>query len=153
MPITCPACGSQMPEYSAFCPGCGRGMGAGVPAPGATAGSRDNIIGALAYVTIIPAIVFLLVEPFKRRRFIRFHAFQCIFLVIASLAIGIALKLVFTVLLLVPFLGQLMALLISLIISMGCLILWIVLIVKALQGEAFKVPFIGDLAEKQANLA
>jgi uncharacterized membrane protein len=36
---------------------------------------------------------------------------------------------------------------------MGCLILWIVLIVKALQGEAFKVPFIGDLAEKQANLA
>jgi uncharacterized membrane protein len=74
-------------------------------------------------------------------------------LAIASLAVGIALKLMFTVLLFVPFLGQLMALLIAMIISIGCLILWIVLIVKALQGERFKVPFIGDLAEKQANLA
>jgi uncharacterized membrane protein len=126
-----------------------------VPTPTlrAPASGRDNIFGALAYVTIIPAIVFLLVEPFKTNRFIRFHAFQCIFLAIASLAVGIALKLMFTVLLFVPFLGQLMALLIAMIISVGCLILWIVLIVKALQGERFKVPFIGDLAEKQANLA
>jgi uncharacterized membrane protein len=153
MPIKCPSCGSQMPENSAFCPGCGRAMDVPKPALRAPASGRDNIFGALAYVTIIPAIVFLLVEPFKANRFIRFHAFQCIFLAIASLAVGIALKLMFTVLLFVPFLGQLMALLIAMIISIGCLILWIVLIVKALQGERFKVPFIGDLAEKQANLA
>jgi uncharacterized membrane protein len=127
-------------------------MAAG-PALRATAGSSDNILGAVAYVTIIPAIVFLLVEPFKKNRFIRFHAFQCIFLVIATLALVIALKLVFTLLLFVPLLGQLLALLIPMILSLGCLILWIVLVVKALQGEAFKVPFIGDLAEKQAKLA
>jgi uncharacterized membrane protein len=127
-------------------------MGAATPSARTTAGITDNIIGALAYVGVIPAIVFLLVEPFKKNRFIRFHAFQCIFLVIGILALGIALKLLFVVLLFVPFLGQLTALLISIIISIGCLILWIVLIVKALQGQAFKVPFIGDLAEKQANL-
>jgi uncharacterized membrane protein len=153
MPIKCPSCGSQMPENSAFCPGCGRAMDVPKPALRAPASGRDNIFGALAYVTIIPAIVFLLVEPFKASRVIRFHPFKCIFIAIAPLAVGIALKLMFTVLLFVPFLGQLMALLIAMIVSIGCLILWIVLIVKALQGERFKVPFIGDLAEKQANLA
>jgi uncharacterized membrane protein len=140
-----------MPDESAFCPGCGRGKGAS-PALGRTGGISDNIAGALAYVTIIPAIVFLLVEPFKRNRFIRFHSFQCLFLVLAAFVLGLALKLGLAVLLFVPVLGQLMVLLISMVISIGCLILWIVLIVKALQGEMFKVPFVGDLAEKQANL-
>ncbi len=148
----CPACGVRMPERSVFCPGCGHSMGTAIHLQ-AIAGSRDNILGALAYVTIIPAIVFLLVEPFRRSRFIRFHAFQCIFLVISMLTLGLALKLVFGVLLLVPLFGQLMVLLIPVIISMGCLILWIVLMVKALQGEAFKVPFIGELAERQAKVA
>lgn len=128
-------------------------MGTVTPALGTTSGIGDNIVGALAYVTIIPAIAFLLVEPFKKSGFIRFHAFQCIFLAIAGLVLGIALKLIFLVLFFVPLLGQWMALLISMVISIGCLILWIVLIVKALQGEMFKLPFIGDLAEKQANLA
>jgi uncharacterized membrane protein len=119
---------------------------------GTTGGISDNIAGALAYVTIIPAIVFLLVEPFKRNRFVRFHSFQCLFLVLAAFVLGLALKVGLAVLLFVPVLGQLMVLLISMIISIGCLILWIVLIVKALQGEMFKIPFVGDLAEKQANL-
>jgi uncharacterized membrane protein len=140
-----------MPDESVFCPGCGRGKGAS-PALGTTGGISDNIAGALAYVTIIPAIVFLLVEPFKRNRFVRFHSFQCLFLVLAAFVLGLALKVGLAVLLFVPVLGQLMVLLISMVISIGCLILWIVLIVKALQGEMFKVPFVGDLAEKQANL-
>ena len=140
-----------MPDESAFCPVCGRGKGAS-PALGTTGGIRDNMAGALAYVTIIPAIVFLLVEPFKRNRFVRFHSFQCVFLVLAAFVLGLGLKFGLAVLILVPVLGQLMVLLISMVISIGCLILWIVLIVKALQGEMFKVPFVGDLAEKQANV-
>jgi uncharacterized membrane protein len=140
-----------MPDDSAFCPDCGRGVGAPPPL-GTTGGISDNIAGALAYVTIIPAIVFLLVEPFKRNRFIRFHSFQCVFLVLAAFVLGLALKFGLAVLILVPVLGQLMVLLISMVISIGCLILWIVLIVKALQGEMFKIPFVGDLAQKQANL-
>lgn len=151
MAISCSACGSPMPDESAFCPGCGHGVGAS-PALGTTGGISDNIAGALAYVTIIPAIVFLLVEPFKRNRFIRFHCFQCIFLVLAAFVLGLALKVGLAVLLFVPVLGQLMVLLISIVIVIGCLIFWMVLVVKALQGEMFKVPFVGDLAEKQANL-
>ena len=151
MAISCSACGSPMPDDSAFCPGCGHGKGASPPL-GTTGGISDNIAGALAYVTIIPAIAFLLVEPFKRNRFIRFHSFQCVFLVLAAFVLGLALKFGLAVLILVPVLGQLMVLLISMVISIGCLIIWIVLIVKALQGEMFKIPFVGNLAEKQANL-
>jgi uncharacterized membrane protein len=36
-------------------------------------------------------------------------------------------------------------------IGLGGLILWIVLPLKANQGQMFKLPIIGDMAEKQAN--
>jgi uncharacterized membrane protein len=39
----------------------------------------DNVAGMLAYITIIPAIVFLVMEPYNRNRFIRFHSWQSIF--------------------------------------------------------------------------
>ena len=67
--------------------------------------------------------------------------------------LGIPLKLAFLVLLLIPMLGQLIVLLTSMVLFLGCAILVIVLLVKALQGEMFKLPFIGDQAEKQAGLA
>jgi uncharacterized membrane protein len=137
-----------MPDNAAFCPGCG--WNTTQPVLGTTGGIRDNIAGALAYFTFIPAIVFLLAEPFKKNRFIRFHSFQSIFLSIAAVVAGLALKLVFLILSLIP-LGHLLLLLISVIVVLGCLILWLVLMVKALQGERFKLPLIGDLAERQAS--
>ena len=150
--LSCSQCGAQMPDISAFCPACGKPVAAAEPAAVATGGLSDHILGALAYLTFIPAIIFLLVEPLKRNRFIRFHSFQCIFLWAAGLLLAIPLKLAFLVLLLIPMLGQLIVLLTSMVLSLGCLILAIVLLVKALQGEMFKLPFIGDQAEKQAGL-
>lgn len=150
MPLSCPQCGIQVPDNTAFCPGCG--WNTAQPVLGTTGGIRDSIAGALAYFTFIPAIVFLLAEPFKKNRFIRFHSFQSIFLTIAAVVAGLALKLVFLILALIP-LGHLLLLLISAIVFLGCLILWFVLMVKALQGELFKVPLIGDLAERQASKA
>ena len=47
--------------------------------PGAQSGLSDNAAGALAYVTIIPAIIFLVMEPYNKNRFIRFHSWQCLF--------------------------------------------------------------------------
>ncbi len=55
------------------------------------AGLTDNVAGMLAYVTIIPAIVFLVLEPYNKRRFIRFHSFQCIFFAIAWTVLWIGL--------------------------------------------------------------
>jgi uncharacterized membrane protein len=140
-----------MPDISSFCPACGEPVAAAKSAAVATGGFSDQILGALAYLTFLPAIIFLLVEPFKRNRFIRFHSFQCIFLWAAVLLLTFLLKLAFRVLLLIPTLGQLVVLLTSMILSIGCVILVIVLMVKAIQGEMFKLPFIGDQAEKQAT--
>ncbi len=45
----------------------------------------------LAYVTIIPAIIFLVLEPYNKNRFIRFHSFQSIFFCVALIALSVAL--------------------------------------------------------------
>jgi uncharacterized membrane protein len=110
-------------------------------------GLTDNVAGMLAYVTIIPAIVFLLLEPYNKRRFIRFHAFQCIFLCIALLVLGVALQILWHI----PFLGWAIGILVWPLIALGELILWIFLLMKAYQGQMFKLPLVGDMAEKQAN--
>ena len=87
----CSACGAQIPAGVAACPACSRAGASGATTVQATGtGLTDNVAGLLAYVTIIPAIVFLVVEPYNKNRFIRFHSFQCIFLCIAMIALSIA---------------------------------------------------------------
>ena len=52
-------------------------------------GLSDKNAGALAYITIIPAIIFLVAAPYNQSSYIRFHAWQCVFLHIVWFAIGI----------------------------------------------------------------
>jgi uncharacterized membrane protein len=142
----CPNCGSQMPAGAAACPSCAGGSPAAVTAAPAV-GLTDNVAGMLAYVTIIPAIVFLVLEPYNKRRFIRFHAFQCIFLCIALLVLGVALQILWQI----PVLGWAVGVLLWPLVGLAEIILWIFLLIKAYQGQMFKLPVIGDMAEKQAN--
>ena len=109
---------------------------------------KDNLVAGLAYITFIPAVVFVLIEPFKRNRFIRFHSFQSIFLTVATMVIAIALRILYSILTLVPVVGYLMAWLAVAVAVLGWGILWLVLLVKALQGQSFRLPVIGSLAEK-----
>ena len=102
--------------------------------------------GALAYVTIIPAIIFLVLEPFNKKRFIRFHAFQSIFFMIAWIVLEIALAFIGHI----PFLGWATVLLWPL-IGLAGLVIWLILVLKAYQGQMFKLPVIGDMAEQQAG--
>jgi len=111
----------------------------------------DNVAGMLAYVTIIPAILFLVIEPYNKSRFVRFHSFQNIFLHVAALVLWIALFIVSAVLAFIPILGHLIAFLIWMALSVGLLVVWIMLLIKANQGQMWKLPVIGDMAEKQAN--
>ena len=106
----------------------------------------DNVAGMLAYVTIIPAIIFLVMEPYNKSRFIRFHAFQCLFFAVAWTVLWIALSIVAHI----PFPGWLTILLWPL-VGLAGLIIWVILLLKANQGQMFKLPVIGDMAEKQAN--
>ena len=145
----CPTCGTQIPEGAA-CPKCASVQAAGTPATAGTAASAsgltDNVAGALAYVTIIPAIVFLILEPFNKKRFVRFHSWQCIAFAVAWTVLWIALGIIGHI----PVLGWATVFLWPL-ISLAGLILWIILVLKAYQGQMFKLPIIGDMAEKQAN--
>ena len=109
---------------------------------------KDNLLAALAYITFIPATIFVLIEPFKRNRFIRFHSFQSIFLMAATIVIAFALRILYSVLTLIPVVGYLMAWLALAVAVLGWGILWLVLLVKALQGQTFRLPVIGSLAEK-----
>jgi uncharacterized membrane protein len=142
----CPVCGTQIADGAA-CPKCAAGQ-TSVPVATVTTGGglEDNVAGALAYVTIIPAIVFLVLEPFNRKRFVRFHSFQCIFFAIAWTVLWICLSFVAHI----PFLGW-ATLLIWPLVSLVGFVIWLILVLKAYQGQMFKLPVIGDMAEKQAG--
>jgi uncharacterized membrane protein len=106
----------------------------------------DNVTGMLAYVTIIPAIIFLVTAPYNRSRFVRFHSFQCIFFCVALIVLWIALAIVSFV----PFIG-LILLPVHLVLWLGSVVVWVILLIKANQGQMWKLPIVGDMAEKQAN--
>jgi uncharacterized membrane protein len=142
----CPTCGMQLAE-GATCPKCAGAVApaAGTAAP-AAAGLTDNVAGALAYVTIIPAIVFLVLEPFNKKRFVRFHSFQCLFFAAAWTVLWIGLAFIGHI----PVLGWATLLLWPLISLVG-FVIWLILVLKAYQGQMFKLPVIGDMAEQQAG--
>jgi uncharacterized membrane protein len=146
----CNQCGAQIADGTTTCAACSSRSAAAPPAavvPAAPASAMaDNVAGMLAYVTFIPAIIFLVTPPYNQSRFIRFHSFQSIFFCVAVFAIQIALS-VFAV---VPFLILIIAPL-HMLVALGALIVWIILLLKANQGQMFKLPIIGDLAEKQAG--
>jgi uncharacterized membrane protein len=145
----CTSCGTANDDAAGFCSKCGHAMagaaasggGQVVVAPASAGGLTDNVAGMLAYITIIPAIVFLVVEPYSKNRFVRFHAFQSIFLYVAWIILHVALRMI-----LPWFLWPLWGL-----IDLALFALWIVLLVKAYNGEKWKLPIVGDMAEKQAN--
>jgi uncharacterized membrane protein len=101
-------------------------------------GLEENIAGLLCYVLgWISGLVFFLIE--KENKFVRFHALQSIIvfgvLSLAGLILGW-----------IPIIGGV----ISWLIGVLALVLWIVLMIKAYQGEKYKLPWAGDLAEKNA---
>ena len=100
-------------------------------------GIDENIEGLLCYLLgFITGILFLLLE--KENKFVRFHAMQ-------SIATFVPLFVIYKVIAVIPIIGgvitQLMVLL--------SLILWILLMYEAFNGEKFKLPVAGDFAESQ----
>jgi len=146
MPRFCASCGAPLAEGALACASCGATAGqsvAGGPAPAsATTGLTENLAGAFAYVTVLPALWFLLFEPFNKNRFVRFHAYQCIFFNIAGFVLSFA-----TILL-----GGAGVFIMPL-LWLAALGVWIVLVVTAFQGRRLKLPVIGDWAERRASSA
>src|SRR5215471_18087516 len=97
--------------------------GAPAPAPTPAAASSgalaDNVASGLAYITIIPAIVFLLVEPYKSNKNVKFHAFQCLGLAITMFCCG--------VIMIIPILGWIIGIL-GYLTTAVC---WLICLIKA----------------------
>lgn len=110
-------------------------------------GVSDNAAGAISYFTFIPAIVFLLIPPYKNSNYVRFHAWQSVLLSIAVFLIDIVIG---AIALLTLFLGS-VALAYSLrILSLVWLVLWLVCVIRAMTGKRFRIPLLGSIAEKLA---
>lgn len=149
---SCTACSAEMPETAAFCPGCGRSMRSTQRALGKVGALPENIAGALAYFTFVPAIVFLLLDPYRKNRFVRFHAVQCLVLGLAAIVVGLALRVLGMAVFLIPIIGPLLMVIVDVAVILAALLLWVVLIIKALQGEMFAVPWLGTVARQDADL-
>ena len=100
----------------------------------------ENVAGALCYVLgWVTGIIFYIME--KDNKFVRFHAMQSI---IVFLPLFIIIGIFQWTLWFIPFVGWV----ISWLIGILGFILWLVLMLKAYQGEKFKLPVVGDMAEK-----
>ena len=132
-----PAQSPYQPGVMPPAPAYGQATGAGLAA---------NLIGALCYlVTPVTAIIFLVLDPYNKDRFVRFHAWQAIFFAVAWVALKIALGILYFIL--PNFLVGMM----SGLISLGFFLGWLWLMFQAYQNKCEKLPVIGDLAEQQAR--
>ena len=139
--MVCPACKMETGIDSQFCPNCGANMTTGATSVAAQPGGlSETAAGVIAYITIIPAIVFLIMAPYNRSSFIRFHAWQ-------SILLGITVAIVHFVLGVIPILGWIL----MVPVGLAFLILWIFVMIKASKGERYKIPFIGNFAEQAAK--
>ena len=99
-------------------------------------GMEENVAGLLCYlVGWVSGLVFFLIE--KDSKFVKFHAMQ-------SIITFVALTVIMWIANVIPLIGWL----ISGLVGLLALVLWIILMIKAYKGEKFKLPVIGDLAEK-----
>ena len=149
----CQNCGRSLPENSSVCPICpspapAAAAVAAVPAPAAS-GLQPQTAAALAYLAgFVTGIIFLVIDPFKADRFVRFHAFQSIFFNLvwivgwfASIPLGMLLPYGFSALLSM----------VSLLLSLGGILVWLLLMWKAYQGQPLSLPVIGGIAQQQAG--
>jgi uncharacterized membrane protein len=110
----------------------------GAPAANKTSsGMQENVAGLLCYVLWwVTGIIFLVIE--KENKFVRYHAFQSIFLFAGITVIQIILAFI-------PIIGWIL----GIVVWILSVILWVVCMLKAYQGSKFKIPIAGNIAAKQ----
>jgi len=139
----CPKCGAENPDGSNFCQKCGINLAPeSAQRTGTSTGLEPNVAGLLCYVLVwITGLAFIILE--KENHFVRFHAMQSI----ATFGPLSVLCIIFWLLMAIPFIGAIFWLL-NIVTGILGLVLWIILMVKAYQGERFRLPIAGDFAEK-----
>lgn len=121
-------------------------------ASAAGTGLTRNIAGALAYsLGIITGILFLVLEPYRRDRFVRFHAFQSIFYFVFAVAFSIAWSIVISTLMSFSGWVLIVAFPVRMIIRLAMFGLWLYVMFQAYNEREFRIPVLGAIASKQAQ--
>ena len=176
--MQCPTCHNEVASDSAaFCNHCGAPLSAAAAAPpaappeiplvasvppptsvpppaAASSGLSPNGAAALAYITFIPAVLFLILEPYNKMPLVRFHSFQSIGLAVVWFAFWIVMAVFSMFLAVIPVIRTMAIFIIPLIhfaFGICIFILWLLAIIKASKGEWYKLPILGDFAMKQAQ--
>jgi uncharacterized membrane protein len=178
--MQCPVCHNEVSQ-SAFCSSCGAPLAAAgeasssssVPPPpnytnvppaystvppaytaappvATSTGLSENAAAAISYLTIIPAIIFLVLEPYNRMPLVKFHSWQSIGLCVAAFVLQTIITIGEMTMHIIPGIILLFSL-VHLVIGLGLFLVWLFIILKASKGEWYKLPVIGDFAEKQAR--
>src|SRR5215468_8107441 len=106
--MICSNCTAEMPEISAYCPVCGTPVETESD-PIHALDITDQLLGAAAYIAIVPAIVMLFIPALRGRLFVRFHAWQSILFGAFTSVFGLILRLLFLLFSIVPLGGSLVA--------------------------------------------
>ena len=162
----CANCGAAITEGAGFCAACGRAARAAQPIAVATSGAAaqpatvpvqagasgltSNLAAALSYVLgLITGVVFLVLEPYKHDRFVRFHAMQSVLFCVAAIVFSIAWTILVNIMVSVSGWTALVLTPIGLVISLGFFVFWLFLMYQAYSRREFRIPFIGAIAAKQ----
>ncbi len=131
------------------------------PAAAASAGTNDQkLIAGLCYIPILfiglLASLYVILTEKKQDKFLAFHAWQSIILTVVCIVVVPAVMIIIFVLgavlaMVTAGLGGLLVPCISLPLGLVILIGFFILAYKAYMGEKYKLPMIGEFAEKQAN--
>ena len=149
----CNKCGAEVQNGAAFCPKCGQAqMGEQMPTSQSTqTGMSENVAGLLCYLLgWVTGIIFFLID---KRPFVRFHAAQSIVVFGALHVINIVVAISFGAgFMMMGGWGSFgLGWVVFRLIGLVAFVLWIVLMVKAYQGEKFKVPVAAGIAETLAG--
>ena len=164
----CANCGAAVADGVSFCASCGKAIGAAQPSAVAQTGAAaqpapvntaagsgalaSNVAGALAYLLgFITGIIFLVLDPYKSDRFVRFHAMQSILFSAACVAFSIAWSIAVNVLVTISAWTALALTPVGLLISLGFFLFWLYLMYQAYSRREFRIPVIGAIAAKQVG--
>lgn len=120
--------------------------------PAQGTGLAPNVASLLCYIcSPITGIIFLLIE--KENNDVKFHAWQSLVFGVAYVIVVILLEILAAILgMIASVLGIIIGFFIP-IVMLAAFIIWIVCLVKAYQGERWRIPVIGDFAAKKAGVA
>ena len=148
--MRCDRCGVEMVAGSAYCASCGRPVpliGESQQSMSAAPTLSPNVAAALCYLAgFVTGTLFLVLEPYRQHRFVRFHALQSILLNVAWIVAYVALRMIETLL---PWGLREIGTGVSTLMSLVFLVAAVWLMYRAYGNEIYKLPVIGDLADRQ----